>query len=383
MTTAWPELPLALRVPLLWSALYTAGLKREVRDNRRAVILSDVYEQLQDGPPRAQDFVVATLTGIPDDLAWRASHLSLGARGTQLLALGLTTALTGGILGFCFGRESGSAVGAAIGGVIGLVVPLIVERSITTNYEEGIEMVTHHRPSDDAAWYRIGALACVLFPLLVLAGVLLSPSTSTEDLGGGAGRAELVADNQTRWALAYFVATAALGVGVLAVVTISARLREMGHVAMGSALPIVYTLGAAFTLSGAYGAFQLGSVVAAHAGQDVLAYSDDSTLDTFTTVGGLGGVAMGLALAVLGFAVFRARLVAGTARIVAMITFILAGAMTILTMGGSPTSETYVIAAAGLIAFGLCGVSLWRLASGGGAAAQDGSGLAAASSSAG
>lgn len=41
-----------------------------------------------------------------------------------------------------------------------------------------------------------------------------------------------------------------------------------------------------------------------------------------------------------------------------MIAFILAGAMTILTMGGSPTSETYVIAAAGLIAFGSCGLCL-------------------------
>ena len=52
-----------------WTRLYTVGMPREWRDQRRAEIESDLWESEQ------QDAIVRLIRGMPADLGWRIEHL--------------------------------------------------------------------------------------------------------------------------------------------------------------------------------------------------------------------------------------------------------------------------------------------------------------------
>ena len=69
---------LAAAVAHAWVRLYTAGLRPDVRDGRRAEIASDLWEQqraasaLGDGAGGTALLVLArVLLGVPADLSWR------------------------------------------------------------------------------------------------------------------------------------------------------------------------------------------------------------------------------------------------------------------------------------------------------------------------
>jgi hypothetical protein len=52
-----------------WTRLYTVGMPREPRDQRRAEIESDLWESEQ------QDAIVRLIRGMPADLGWRIEHV--------------------------------------------------------------------------------------------------------------------------------------------------------------------------------------------------------------------------------------------------------------------------------------------------------------------
>ena len=68
-----------------WVRLYTAGLEPGLRDERRAEVASDVWEETHDATrPRGETSVAAGvlgrwLTGLADDLSWRLAHARAGA----------------------------------------------------------------------------------------------------------------------------------------------------------------------------------------------------------------------------------------------------------------------------------------------------------------
>jgi hypothetical protein len=70
-----------------WTHAYTWRLEGSVRDRRRAEIDSELWEFQQDpdrGKFAAAHVIARLLAGIPDDLSWRAEHVS--ARRTPLRA---------------------------------------------------------------------------------------------------------------------------------------------------------------------------------------------------------------------------------------------------------------------------------------------------------
>lgn len=76
------------RLVLWWTALYTRGLARAVRDDRRDEIASDVFEQWHDGRERRGTTLAMLgrcLLGIPADLSWRLEHSKAAGLPVQVL----------------------------------------------------------------------------------------------------------------------------------------------------------------------------------------------------------------------------------------------------------------------------------------------------------
>jgi hypothetical protein len=78
-----------------WTRLYTWRLPARTRDTRRAEIDSDLWEFTHDRDDRrvapAVHVLARLIAGIPDDVTWRAAHVSLGT-GPMRAAISLTTA---------------------------------------------------------------------------------------------------------------------------------------------------------------------------------------------------------------------------------------------------------------------------------------------------
>jgi hypothetical protein len=82
-------LSLAMGLVRTWTRAYTWRLELAVRDRRRGEIESELWEFQQDperGTHPAAHVLVRLLTGIPDDLSWRAEHVSASTRRTRLRA---------------------------------------------------------------------------------------------------------------------------------------------------------------------------------------------------------------------------------------------------------------------------------------------------------
>lgn len=79
-----------------WTRLYTWRLPAYARDTRRAEIDSDLWEFERDAVTQralasAVHVFVRLLLGVPDDLTWRASHVTLSP-GSMRAAISLATA---------------------------------------------------------------------------------------------------------------------------------------------------------------------------------------------------------------------------------------------------------------------------------------------------
>src|SRR5689334_20634818 len=67
-----------------WTRLYTWRLPALARDTRRGEIESDLWEFAHDreserGVTRAVQVLARLIAGIPDDVSWRASHVTVGS----------------------------------------------------------------------------------------------------------------------------------------------------------------------------------------------------------------------------------------------------------------------------------------------------------------
>ncbi len=73
-----------------WVGLYTRGLERELRAERRAELESDIWEHMHGAvAARAWSVFLRCLLGMPADLSWRLEQASPGAALSRILAAGL------------------------------------------------------------------------------------------------------------------------------------------------------------------------------------------------------------------------------------------------------------------------------------------------------
>jgi hypothetical protein len=91
---------LAVAAVRTWTRVYTCDMPPLARDIRRAEIESDLWEGLHDpdrgsGPSAAGQMLLRLVLGVPDDLLWRAAHVTdrrvaaVRAAATVLLFLGV------------------------------------------------------------------------------------------------------------------------------------------------------------------------------------------------------------------------------------------------------------------------------------------------------
>ena len=90
----------AVRLVLLWTAVYTWRLPAAARDTRREEITCDLWHSLHDPDARpglamTLQILFRLLLGIPDDVLWRFAQ---STRLTPLTALGLAAAACGIVL---------------------------------------------------------------------------------------------------------------------------------------------------------------------------------------------------------------------------------------------------------------------------------------------
>ncbi len=71
-----------------WVGLYTLGLQRDTRGERRDEIASDLWEQAHDKPSRltAMAILLRCLLGIPADLSWRVEQARIGELPVRILS---------------------------------------------------------------------------------------------------------------------------------------------------------------------------------------------------------------------------------------------------------------------------------------------------------
>src|SRR5262245_46376925 len=105
------------RLPLIWVALYTLGLPPALRVSRRREIRSDTHEHVHDpaysdSPGRLMWEVVRSLvSGVPDDLRWRATYINIWGKLGQSLVIASPVAALAGFIAY---HTSGQPVVAAI-----------------------------------------------------------------------------------------------------------------------------------------------------------------------------------------------------------------------------------------------------------------------------
>jgi hypothetical protein len=91
-----PLFRFAISMVRAWTRLYTWRMPRELREERRAEIESDLWEFGQDavrncGLASAGHMFVRLLSGMPDDLRWRVENVGLRGRSRRT-AVALSTA---------------------------------------------------------------------------------------------------------------------------------------------------------------------------------------------------------------------------------------------------------------------------------------------------
>src|SRR5205823_8045156 len=121
--------PIAARVVDRWALVYTSGLSAGVRDERRAELASDVWEQLAaectaGRRPSAGSLKVISrvVRGIPADVVWRVEtrhHLGGLMKGTAIAVARGGSAIA--VLGSAFWLFWALAWGSAVHGGISAV----------------------------------------------------------------------------------------------------------------------------------------------------------------------------------------------------------------------------------------------------------------------
>ena len=77
----------AARWTSAWTRVYTAGLPAPAREERRAEIASDVWEELHSGEARpGRSVLVRSIVGVPSDVTWRMEQSASPSAVLQGLA---------------------------------------------------------------------------------------------------------------------------------------------------------------------------------------------------------------------------------------------------------------------------------------------------------
>ena len=200
----------AATVARAWAWLYTLGLARELRTERRAELDSDLWEQARDaaaaGRSPAHPVHEALLTlarvllGVPADLSWRAEHASAGGLAAAPLRLALALLHGGERLAGWVERRGLPGLTFALAGLYGLLglavivtIPVNDDANVTPAQLFALGLIAlaaaaallagarrRRRPRAGAALIvgRSGVMGLALWPTVVapLAAVLVSYS---------------------------------------------------------------------------------------------------------------------------------------------------------------------------------------------------------------
>jgi hypothetical protein len=323
---------------------------------------SDIHEQLQDADgyrhryARAAELWRCLLTGILDDLDWRANDASgghsLGFLVAASAAFGGSIWLASTCLFLALGAVYLAVPAAVLGAVASLVLFGIVDDDDT---EE--DTMTH--VGDSRLKLRLGVLAAILLPLVLLATVVLVPSTNNpqSDYTAVAGR---VADSPGRWQAGYLLYSLALGLWVVVMFAVSDWLRASGVRLIGGLLPVMFTLCAALIIAAGQGATGLGAGIAIDAdldGEQYLRFASDETV--IGLVSAVGAALVGLALITTAVVIWHRRLLSGVLRVTSIVGFALLGLLFGLTSGWAVQPAAAALPLAAALAFWPIAVRLW------------------------
>jgi hypothetical protein len=142
----------------LWLRCYTTGLPRDVRDDRRAEIESDLWEQTHD--PAADPAAIGphlaarALLGVPADLAWRLERSRLARRPQRLVGALLTLLHILERAGRWLSRRSLPGVATGLAVAIALFATLVIVTAPRSN--------NPNPTSDLIAWGVLLLLGAVL-----------------------------------------------------------------------------------------------------------------------------------------------------------------------------------------------------------------------------
>jgi hypothetical protein len=350
------------RAPLMWAAWYTLGLPPALRRARRAEIASDTAEHVADpdlaGRPLylACDVLQSLLCGVPDDLRWRAGHVSVGWR----VALpGAIAAAPSCLIGWLFAHINGPLPGAAAG-ILALL--LITTALLALSYSE-VAMDTHKAQAGaPRAGSLMTALPALAVPITMFAALLILPFASWDPLAEDHYKEALIAGRAAetgRWITGSIVYGVALALAAVAVAGAGARLRIAGSTLAGAAGPLLFALGATAVAAGDVGGTGIGLAGVMDTGGDGVAYLKGAG-EAGLALAFFGWVACGVALIMTGVGAWRTRLVAAAAGRLMAGAFIAQGAISLLPIshihGG--TSIIFLQPLVGLASFGILGAGL-------------------------
>ncbi|HXK32574.1 MAG TPA: hypothetical protein VNM91_00990 [Dehalococcoidia bacterium] len=350
---------LASRLPRLWVRVYTLGLDRAARAERCREIDSDTYEHIHDDSLGARlavlDVIQSLVLGMPDDLRWRAHHISpTGNLVQSALAAAPVTALAAGITLHTTGNAIVTAVAAVCVELIVLAALLALsymEATMRTTDDAGAE--SRRTPE---TW--LTALSLLAFPALLLAAQTIIPFADGDDpIGDKAELTSRAAEHTTRWVAGYGVLAIAVLTAAFGVVSLAAMLRRRGAVKLGMLAPLLVLAGSLGVLLG-IGVYGFAVAQAIDAGLDAERLIEGKG-EIGTVVWWLGSITFAVGLLLVGTATWQARLFSGWMQGAVPAAFALeALAIGLLPGLGGAAWSTLPAPIIGFVAFGLVA---WRL----------------------
>ena len=355
------------RLPLLWVALYTLGLPAALRTSRRREIRSDTYEHLTDqsfadSPAMlAWDVVQSLVGGVPDDLRWRATYISVWGTFGQSLVISSPLAALSGFIAYHTSQQLAIAV----------VVAIIVEVAATCALA-GLSLlevsVNSHAGSFDrerpTLEHILAAAALVAFPILLLVAQLIIPFAEGADPVGDKDDLVRRADDTTRWVTGYATLALAVLTAMYAMLHLGVVLRMQGSIALGTLGPIVFCLGGLGVIIGGPGVVGIGLAQAVDAGLDGTAYLEASG-EVGLVFWWFGSLVLAVGLILIGYAVWSTHLLSGITRHAVAFGFALeAIAIGLLPGLGGSGAATLPAAFVGILVFSTLALGLVRLRDG-------------------
>jgi hypothetical protein len=265
----------------------------------------------------------------------------------QNLALAVTFGAAAGLGLYCALLFAGLGLLAAPTGLLVSLVILIALGRLSG--KETPAMPTNTSQFDDG-WTAASIVAALVLPFALAATMILAQG-SHDPNSAYAETAADVAAAPTRWAAAYLMYALSLGAMVVALQPLGRDLRAAGATWVGNWAAPVFVLAAALLIAARHGAGGVGLALVSQSGgsgEDYLRYQSDESL--VALLAAIAAVVAGLCLVSIGLAIWRHNLLAGRARVVASVGFVILGVALGLSTGwatgGLPASWLLPFAAA-------------------------------------